>query len=89
MDKESLYTNKQHCFITEGVRLQATCNKRLVEGIVVATYKNVDGSEEYMIDLKDDKTGEVLFLPAENIVKVLLKDKKPVGGSRRRRRRGI
>jgi len=64
---------KQRVFITEGIKLQATCNKRLVEGIVTATYQNNDGTEEYMIDLKDNKTGEILFLPAENIVKVLLK----------------
>jgi len=67
---------KEKVFIEIGVRLQATCNKRIIEGTVVNTYQNVDGSEEYMIDLKDDRTGEVLFLPAENIIKVLLKKKK-------------
>jgi len=57
--------------INEGAKLEVTCNNRRVTGTLVKIYQNTDGSEDYMIDIIDERNGEVLFLPINNIIRVI------------------
>ena len=57
--------------INEGAKLEVTCNNRRVTGTLVKIYQNTDGSEDYMIDIIDERNDEVLFLPINNIIRVI------------------